>query len=272
MRLSAASLAISLVACAIGWNAAATTAARPVKADKEAIAASIASPERLQSDRDQDSWRKPDVILTLLGARPGMHAIDYLAADGYYSELLARIVGPKGRVIVYNNGGYSSFIGPELVKRFANKRVPNTDLKVTEIADLKLPPRSLDAALFVMSYHDVYFTPRNAKTPMGEASQMVSALFDALKPGGVVVVEDHVAQAGGNPAETVQKLHRIDPDVVKHVFEQAGFKFDIEESRSGTRTTITRNWCSTLASGTRLISSFTGFASRDEPKLGPNAV
>ena len=51
------------------------------------------------------------------------------AGDGYYSELLARIVGEKGKVIVYNNGGYANFVGQDLVKRFADKRVPNTSLR-----------------------------------------------------------------------------------------------------------------------------------------------
>lgn len=230
MRISVWTLALSLLSCGFGLDAAAAKAAHPVKADTDAIAASIASPDRPPADREQDGYRKPDVILKLLGARPGMKVIDYLAADGYYSELLARIVGPKGNVIVYNNGGYSSFIGKDLAKRFANKRVPNTLVKVTEIPDLKLPAKSLDAALFVMSYHDVYFTPPHAKGPMGDAAQMVGNLFDALKPGGVVVVEDHIAQAGSSPTDSVQKLHRIDPEVVKQVFQQAGFKFDTEDN------------------------------------------
>src|SRR5262245_25215208 len=134
-------LACVLVASLLDFTAAA--AAQPAKADTAAIAASIASPERPQSDREQDAWRKPDVVLTFLGARPGMQVIDYLAGDGYYSELLARIVGPSGNVIVYNNGLYASFVGQDLVKRFGDKRLPNTLQKMTEIPNLKLPADSL---------------------------------------------------------------------------------------------------------------------------------
>jgi predicted methyltransferase len=204
-------------------------AAAAAKADASAIAAAIASTDRPQADHERDAWAKPDLVLSFLGARPGMHVIDYLAADGYYSELLSRVVGPKGEVIVYNNGGYSSFIGQKLVKRFADHRLPNTLVKVAEIKDLNLPPKSLDAALFVMSYHDIYYTPKGASGPMGDAGQAVSTLFSALKPGGVVVVQDHVAQAGSDPMGSVQKLHRIDPEAVKHTFEQAGFKLDAQD-------------------------------------------
>jgi predicted methyltransferase len=226
MRLPAVVALLALPAVAFCCNPA---LARPAKADATAIAASIASPDRPQADRERDAWAKPQTVLTFLGARPGMHVIDYLAADGYYSELLARIVGPKGEVIVYNNGGYSSYVGQKLAKRFDDHRVPNTLLKVEEISELKLPAKSLDAALFVMSYHDVYFTPPGASGPMGDAAQMVGALFTALKVGGVVVVQDHVARAGSDPADSVQKLHRIDPDAVKRTFEQAGFKLDGQE-------------------------------------------
>ncbi len=229
MRLATSSVLSSLLVLTFALDAAALAAARPIKPDRQAIEASIASPDRPQADREQDAWRKPGVILSFLGARPGLRVIDYLAADGYYSELLARIVGPKGQVIVYNNGGYAGFAGQDLVNRFANKRVANTAFKVAEISELKLPARSLDAALFVMSYHDVYYTPRNAKAPMGDAAQMVGTLFGALKPGGIVVVEDHIAAPGSDPTDSVQKLHRIDPEAVKRVFEQSGFKFDGED-------------------------------------------
>ena len=220
----------ALVACAAVALPSHSVFARtaPAKADEAAIDASIASSERPAADRERDAWAKPEAVVTLLGARPGMQVIDYLAADGYYSELLARVVGPSGKVIVYNNGGYASFIGPKLVERFDNHRVPNTLLKVEEIAALKLPEKSLDAALFVMSYHDVYFTPPGAKSPMGDAAQMVAVLYGALRPGGVVVVQDHVADAGSDPTQTVDKMHRIDPGAVKRTFERAGFKLDSE--------------------------------------------
>jgi len=43
------------------------------------------------------------------------------------------------------------------------------------------------------------------------------------------VVQDHVAAAGSDPAESVEKMHRIDPAAVKRTLEQAGFKFDGED-------------------------------------------
>ena len=229
MRLTALPALTALALAASPWSVTPARTLHPVQADAASISASIASADRSQADRDRDAWANPQAVLTFLGARPGMHVIDYLAGDGYYSELLGRIVGPSGQVIVYDNDGYAGFVGQRLVKRFEGHRVPNTLLKVTPIADLKLPAGSLDAALFVMSYHDVYYTPRGASAPMGDAAQMVGALFAALKPGGIVVVQDHVALAGSDPVDSVQKLHRIDPQVVRRSFEQAGFRLDAQQ-------------------------------------------
>ncbi|MCJ7453535.1 MAG: hypothetical protein MUO39_13830, partial [Steroidobacteraceae bacterium] len=55
---------------------------------------------------------------------------------------------------------------------------------------------------------------------------LLAKLHAALKPGGVVVVEDHVANPGGDPSQVVTDLHRIDPSIVKRDFRKAGFVFE----------------------------------------------
>ena len=56
--------------------------------------------------------------MVFLGARPGMHVIDYFSAGGYNTELLSLIVGPEGRVIAYNNEPYYKFSGKQPEERF----------------------------------------------------------------------------------------------------------------------------------------------------------
>ncbi|HTQ12569.1 MAG TPA: hypothetical protein VMH86_01740 [Rhizomicrobium sp.] len=53
------------------------------------------------------------------------------------------------------------------------------------------------------------------------------AAFRALKPGGVYVVIDHVAEAGSGMRDT-DTLHRIDPEIVRKQVEASGFVFDGE--------------------------------------------
>ena len=49
------------------------------------------------------------------------------------------------------------------------------------------------------------------------------SIFDALKPGAVYIVLDHVAEASSGFRDT-STLHRIDPEAVKTEVEAAGFK------------------------------------------------
>src|ERR1700676_3964107 len=71
---------------------------RPATLSKERIADILASPDRSAADRTNDIRRKPDQMLAFIGVQPGMVALDLSASGGYTTELIARAVGPTGRV------------------------------------------------------------------------------------------------------------------------------------------------------------------------------
>ena len=215
-----------VVSCALVFAGAMAMAETDAAASQKAIVEAIASPDRPQADREQDARRKPETILGFLAVGPGMHVVDVLAAGGYYSELLARVVGEKGEVIAYNNPPYAKFAEKGIAARYAGDRLPNVRQVTSSLEDLDLAPASLDAALFVMSYHDLYWRPTDGSWPPTDPALLLRKLAAALEPGGVVVVQDHVANPGGDPAQVVDELHRIDPALVKRDFEQAGFVFD----------------------------------------------
>jgi predicted methyltransferase len=196
--------------------------------DKAAIYASIDNIERLPGDMDEDSWRKPSEVLTFLQVRPGMKVLDYLAAGGYYTELLSRVVGPNGQVIAYNNPEYLKFSGEKPKQRYGNDRLPNVVQLTTPPEEAPFEPNSLDAALFVMSYHDLHWKSKDGSWPNTNPAQSLAKLVPALKPGAIVVVLDHAAAAGADPAVSVDALHRIDPAIIKREFEAAGLSLDAE--------------------------------------------
>jgi predicted methyltransferase len=193
-------------------------------ADAAAIDAALANTDRFAGDADQDAWRHPADVLKFLELRPGQHALDYFAAAGYYSELMSRVVGGDGKVIAYNNPEYRKFSEDAPAKRYGANRLPNVTELTTPVEAMPLDPASLDAALFVQSYHDLYWRPKKG-WPATDPAKALAQLVPALKPGGVVVVIDHVANAG-DPTQTVTALHRIDPAVIKRDFEAAGLTFD----------------------------------------------
>ena len=197
-------------------------------ADTSAINAALANPARFAGDREQDETRKSKDVLVFLGAQPGMHVIDYFSAGGYNTELLSLIVGPQGRVIAYNNEPYFKFSRKQPEERFGNNRLPNVEQITAAPEALELPPESLDAALFVLSYHDLYWRAKDGSWPKTDPAAALAKLVPALKPGAVVVVVDHVANPGGDPGEIVDTLHRLDPDLIKRDFEAAGLAFESE--------------------------------------------
>ena len=196
-------------------------------ADAAAIDAAVANADRLPEDKEQDSWRRPAEVLKFMELRPGMHALDYFAAAGYYTELMSRVVGPEGKVIAYNNAEYRKFSQDAPTKRYGNNRLPNVVEVTTPVEAMPLDPASLDAVLFMQSYHDLYWRPKDGSWPKTDAAKALAQLVPALKPGAVVVVVDHVANPG-EPTATVTDMHRIDPAVLKRDFEAAGLTFDSE--------------------------------------------
>ncbi len=219
-------LCVALCTCVIWIGAAAAEA--PVAeeaAAATALDAAFASPDRPKADVEQDARRHSHAVLAFLGVKPGMHVIDVFSAGGYNTELLARTVGVKGQVIAYNNPAYAAFAAKGIAERYASGRLGNVRQVTAEVGDLDLAPASLDAALFVMSYHDAYWRPKDGSFDKTDPAELLARLFAALKPGGMVVVQDHVANPGAEPGVDAE-LHRIDPARVRRDFEHAGFVFD----------------------------------------------
>ncbi len=217
--------AFAAVLCAVSVAQAGTPAGEAPPADKAALDAAYASTDRPAADRQQDERRKSREVLEFLGVRPGMKVIDVFSAGGYNTELLARAVGVKGEVVAWNNPPYARFAAQGIAERYANDRLGNVRQVTAEVGDLELPANSFDAAICVMSYHDAYWRPKDGGFDRTNADELVARLYAALKPGGVVVIQDHVANAGGNPT-TDADIHRIDPAVVRRDFAKAGFVFD----------------------------------------------
>jgi len=67
-------------------------------------------------------------------------------------------------------------------------------------------------------------------------------VYDSMKPDAVIAVTDHVGPAGDTRA-IVEKLHRIDPAVIKADFKRAVFVLDAESNllRNSPTTTASRS-------------------------------
>ena len=191
----------------------------------DAIDAAVAHAGRPAADLMRDTTDHPAQVLRLAGIKPGMTVADILAGDGYYSELLGYVVGPKGHVIMLNNAAFDHWSEPDLPNRLASNRMTNVTHQVSELDDMQLAPASVDAVLLVKVYHDMYWVdPKpNSPWPKINVPSVLDQLSKALKPGGVLLLVDHSAKAGRGTADA-GTLHRIDQAYAIKDFEAHGFK------------------------------------------------
>jgi predicted methyltransferase len=180
---------------------------------------------RPAADSARDSIDHPAEMLRLAGIKPGMTVADVLAGDGYFSELLSYVVGPKGRVYLINNPAFDKWSQPALKDRLAGSRLTNVTQQTVDLDDMKLAPASLDAILLVKVYHDMYWVNTNPKNPWPkvDVNAVLNQLSRALKPGGVLLLIDHSAKAGHGKADAGE-LHRIEEAFAVQDFAAHGFK------------------------------------------------
>ncbi|WP_426166874.1 class I SAM-dependent methyltransferase [Sandarakinorhabdus sp. DWP1-3-1] len=171
-----------------------------------------------------DTARKPVEVLAASGIKPGDRVLDVMAGNGYYTELLSRVVGPTGRVTALEPPPFL-----EDPKALANwdaltRRDTNVTLLKAMPADVPFPT-GLDVAFFHLTYHDLYWQSDKYKFPRMDPAAFNARLFQAMKKGGSVIVIDHVGVTGLDAREQADKTHRIDPAVVRADFEKAGFRY-----------------------------------------------
>lgn len=206
------SLARHIVGAVLALSAT-TLLANSAWANDPGYAAAIASPSRAGDVKD-DAKRKPAAFLEFAQVKPGMKVLDIVAGGGATSQLLALAVGPTGGVWAQNAKPNAN-----LEKRLAANPQANLHPVVqpfeTPVAAGTGP---FDLITINMNYHDIVNTPT-------DRAVMNKALFDALKPGGKIVVIDNAAKDGSGLANT-KDLHRIDEAAVAAELTKAGFVLD----------------------------------------------
>ena len=192
------------------------------------IAEALASPDRTGEDRKSDPFRRPDLVLDFFGIKPGMTVLDLFSGGGYYTEIVSRIVGANGKVVAHNNEAYLEFAKDSLGGRYTNNRLPNVERITAEANDLLLPENTFDAALAMLTWHDFYYVDTENGWPAIDQAMLLNKLCNALKPGAILGITDHVAAAGSAPGESAQTLHRIDPQSIRNDLDGSCFEYQGE--------------------------------------------
>jgi len=221
------------------------------------IKAIIAAPDRTAADRTNDQRRHPEDILAFIAIKPGITALDLSAGGGYTTELLARSIGPTGKVYGQSRprpaappprpanpeGNANPSVTPSPAPPPAGPPRPSPEALADRAARMKantiaaapitavvqpfedpvpvdLADGKLDLVTLMFNYHDLGFL--NV-----DRAAMNKAVFKALKPGGFYVVADHSGRPGTGISES-GTLHRIEEAFLRREVEAAGFKLVAE--------------------------------------------
>jgi predicted methyltransferase len=206
---------------AVAAAAACTTTKQPPGPPAYVLAA-VADKDRPKDDTDRDADRHPAEIMAMTGIKPGARAVDVgPGRTGYYTRIMSRIVGPSGKVVMFNPTWVAEKVpkATEAPAAFLAAGYTNVEGSVQPMDALKFDP-PVDLVFISQLYHDQVWQKV-------DVAKMNKAIFDALKPGGVYFVIDHVGP-GVTTVEQIDKLHRIDPVLVKKEILAAGFKLEAE--------------------------------------------
>jgi len=185
-----------------------------------AIAAAVADASRPGTDKELDANRKPAETLAFAGVKPGMVVAELGPGRGYYTRLLAKTVGPTGRVYAVLTTAQAARPGVVDAMNAVAADYPNIKLVTVDYATMALPEKA-DLFWTTENYHDFH------NGPTADIATFDKAVFNYLKPGGIFYVEDHSAAPGAGLAAT-SKFHRMDEAVAKTELTAAGFKLDAE--------------------------------------------
>ncbi|HEX4051591.1 MAG TPA: hypothetical protein VHY19_12000 [Steroidobacteraceae bacterium] len=186
------------------------------------VASALSDPARAQ-DAKVDARRHAAELVAFAHIRPGDTVVDLIPGSGYWTRIFSQVVGPRGHVYAiwpneYIKDDHDDFVLTQLLAK--DPHYANVTLLSQPAAQFSVP-KKVDVVWTSQNYHDY------PDKFMGKVDPQVldRAVYGALKPGGLFVVVDHVAQAGSGMRDT-DTLHRIDPQIVKAQVTAAGFQFD----------------------------------------------
>ncbi|HEY4016500.1 MAG TPA: methyltransferase domain-containing protein [Polyangiaceae bacterium] len=191
---------------------------------KAAITAVAKSKLREPANAARDKYRHPVETLAFFGFKPTMTVLDIGPGEGWYTELLAPALAKSGKyvaTITDPNGAPNergSFNGQKF-KGFLED-LPEAYGKVeTEVVDPKAPKLAEDGTVdLVVIMRGIHGMKNN-----GVLDAWLAQIHKALKPGGVLGIEEHRAAKGADPAESSKKGYVPEAWLVEQV-DAAGFK------------------------------------------------
>jgi len=191
---------------------------------KAAIQAAMAAKFRKPEDAARDKYRHPAETLDFFGFKPTMTVLEFGPGEGWYTELLAPALAKKGKLFVTNtdpNGPpdeRSTFYGQRF-KMFLDTS-PEAFGKIETVnIDNKSPSLPQDGTVDLV----ILCRELHGMVQQNKMGDWLAQIQKALKPNGVLGIEQHRAKPDAIPEESAKKGYLPEKWVIEKI-EAAGFK------------------------------------------------
>ncbi|PZQ53749.1 MAG: methyltransferase [Phenylobacterium zucineum] len=199
--------------------------AEPAAAPPKTIPEAVAGAWRPAADRARDRWRHPAESLAFWGLKPGQTVVEFWPGAGWYSEIVAPFLAATGGRLYAAHMQLGEPADPaarDVIEayraRFGAGGKPYGKVDITAFGPTSgpvAPAGSADLALFLRNLHNWMAA--------GIAEKAFRDAFLALKPGGVLGIEEHRAKPGGVP-DLLAADGYVDQAYVVRLAEEAGFR------------------------------------------------
>ncbi len=191
------------------------------------VAEGMEGSHRSESNIARNQYRHPAETLEFFGIEDGMTVMEIWPGGGWYTEILAPAMRDHGNLIIATwdpeiegQPAYRYRLPKEMEENFAKHPEVYDQVSFEYFS----PPGS--ASLGDAGSIDVVVTFRNTHgwVSAGVAQDIFNEFARVLKPGGILGVVQHRADAGTEPAESAKKGY-VSEEAVKQLASNAGFEF-----------------------------------------------
>lgn len=208
----------TMTAAAAAFVIAQASVAAPVP---PAIAKAVANPARPEAERARDVYRHPAETLAFFQVAPGQSVGEFLPSGGWYAHILMPLLAPQGHYLAIVGTSEKAQDGArKLIAAQAgagDAKVSAFDAKSATMA----PANSLDRLLTFRNVHNLLMAEDGGNDATAVA--FFQAAFKALKPGGILGIEEH-RLPGARPAALEKTSGYLKEATVIRLATAAGFR------------------------------------------------
>ncbi|ESS70138.1 hypothetical protein MGMO_125c00120 [Methyloglobulus morosus KoM1] len=195
------------------------------KSSNHSLTQILKGKHRSKENKDRDQYRHPEQTLAFFDVKADMTVVEVWPGSGWYTEILAPYLRDKGKLYAahfspdhpttFSKNGLTAFLGKLHKEPKLYDKVEVTVLQPPQEVQIA-PAGSADR---VLTFRNVHNWMNN-----DQAAAVFSAMFTALKPGGILGIVEHRGSSI-KPQDPKAVSGYVSEDYIIALARKAGFEF-----------------------------------------------